>query len=281
MQASGTLSGISQINLSSVTRIFIALIFLLGVMAGMNLYLGTSAGGGTFLIVAAMVGGYMATNIGANDVANAIGPLAAINDAFANGGVSAKATIPFWVLGVGAVGIAVGLALYGPKLIRTVGSEITHLNKMRAFCVALAAAITVIVASQLGLPVSSTHIAVGGVCGVGFLREYLNANRARIDREIGDRIKGDDAQAVSGFLGKFRVAAFADKGSLIKQLRKNGGAQLYLDKKDRRNLSMAYREELVKHSLLVKIAAAWVITVPASGLLAALMFFMIRGFMLP
>ena len=90
---------------------------------------------------------------GANDVANAIGPLAAINDALSHGGIATKAAIPLWVMLVGAVGISLGLALYGPKLIKTVGSEITELDKIRAFCIAMAAAITVIVASQLGLPV--------------------------------------------------------------------------------------------------------------------------------
>lgn len=105
---------------------------------------------------------------GANDVANAIGPLAAINDAVMTGGISTKAGIPLWVMAVGALGIALGLALYGPKLIKTVGSEITELDQMRAFSVAMAASITVIIASQLGLPVSSTHIAVGGIFGVGF-----------------------------------------------------------------------------------------------------------------
>ena len=111
---------------------------------------------------------------GANDVANAIGPLAAINDAVVSGGISSKAEIPLWVMGVGALGIALGLALYGPKLIKTVGTEITELDQIRAFSIAMAASITVIIASQLGLPVSSTHIAIGGVFGVGFLREYLH-----------------------------------------------------------------------------------------------------------
>ena len=97
------------------------------------------------------------------------------------GGISTKAGIPLWVMAVGAIGIAIGLALYGPKLIRTVGSEITELDQMRAFSVAMAASITVIIASQLGLPVSSTHIAVGGIFGVGFLREYLEQTEKRDD----------------------------------------------------------------------------------------------------
>src|SRR5690606_26541177 len=96
------------------------------------------------------------------------------------GQVHAKAAIPTWVMMVGAIGIALGLALYGPKVIRTVGSEITELDQMRAYCIAMAATITVIIASQLGLPVSSTHIAVGGVFGVGFLREWIKHKYARM-----------------------------------------------------------------------------------------------------
>ena len=91
-------------------------------------------------------------------------------------------------MAVGALGIALGLALYGPKLIKTVGSEITELDQIRAFSIAMAASITVIIASQLGLPVSSTHIAIGGVFGVGFLREYLHlkddTNTIEEDKEI-------------------------------------------------------------------------------------------------
>ena len=111
---------------------------------------------------------------GANDVANAIWPLAAIYDAVVNGAISGEVDIPLWIMILGASGLSIGLLLYGPKIIKTVGTEITELDQMRAFCIALSAAITVIVASQLGLPVSSTHIALGWVFGVGFLREYLD-----------------------------------------------------------------------------------------------------------
>ena len=111
---------------------------------------------------------------GANDVANAIGPLAAIYDAVMHGGIEGKVDIPIWIMVLGASGLSVWLLLYGPNIIKTVGSEITELDQVRAFCIALSAAITVIIASQLGLPVSSTHIALGGVFGVWFLREYLD-----------------------------------------------------------------------------------------------------------
>ncbi|NOD46906.1 MULTISPECIES: inorganic phosphate transporter [unclassified Ruegeria] len=116
---------------------------------------------------------------GANDVANAVGPLAAIVHAAEFGDFASKVSIPLWVMIIGAFGISFGLFLFGPKLIRMVGSQITKLNPMRAFCVALSAAITVIVASWLGLPVSSTHIAVGAVFGVGFFREWDSERRRK------------------------------------------------------------------------------------------------------
>ncbi|MGC1505263.1 MAG: inorganic phosphate transporter [Sulfitobacter sp.] len=119
---------------------------------------------------------------GANDVANAVGPLAAIVQASQSGDFTHAVNIPFWVMVIGALGISFGLFLFGPKLIRMVGGQITKLNPMRAYCVALSAAITVILASWLGLPVSSTHIAVGGVFGVGFFREWDAERRMRIAR---------------------------------------------------------------------------------------------------
>ncbi len=120
---------------------------------------------------------------GANDVANAVGPLAAIVQASTTGDFTHAISIPVWVMVIGAFGISFGLFLFGPKLIRMVGNEITRLNPMRAYCVALSAAITVIVASWLGLPVSSTHIAVGAIFGVGFFREWDTERRLKASRE--------------------------------------------------------------------------------------------------
>ncbi|CAI8224570.1 MAG: Sulfate permease CysP [Marinobacterium sp. xm-d-530] len=215
---------------------------------------------------------------GANDVANAIGPLAAINDAIVNHGISTKASIPLWVMMIGALGIALGLALFGPKLIKTVGTEITELDQTRAFSIAMAAAITVIIASQLGLPVSSTHIAVGGVFGVGFLREYLKSSHARMINEIKSHHQGADQDEVEEFLAKFENASIDDKAKMLKQLKKKT-ASAELSKKERKQLKKAYKQELVKRSAVYKIAAAWIITVPASGTLAAILFYVIRGIM--
>jgi PiT family inorganic phosphate transporter len=126
---------------------------------------------------------------GANDVANAVGPLAAIVQASFSGEYVTAISIPLWVMIIGAAGISFGLFLFGPKLIRVVGNQITKLNQMRAYCVALSAAITVIVASWLGLPVSSTHIAVGAVFGVGFFREWDTARRMKFAKLSNDKNK--------------------------------------------------------------------------------------------
>lgn len=217
---------------------------------------------------------------GANDVANAVGPLAAINDALLHASISVKAGIPTWVMLVGALGISLGLALYGPKLIRTVGSEITELDKTRAYCIAMAAAITVIVASQLGLPVSSTHIAVGGVFGVGFLREYIKTSYARAVEEIRRHHQGEEQATIDAFLAAFEQAPFEQKAVMLKQL-KNKSAAAQLSKRDRKDLRRIYRQELVKRTALLKIAGAWVITVPVSAIMAAMFYFTIRGMMLP
>jgi PiT family inorganic phosphate transporter len=222
---------------------------------------------------------------GANDVANAIGPLAAINDALmsSDGSLHDKASIPLWIMIIGALGISLGLALYGPKVIRTVGSEITELDKMRAFCIALAATITVIVASQMGLPVSSTHIAVGGVFGVGFLREYLKANHARKIDEIKTHHPEGDQAAIDAFMLKFNKANIAQKAVLLEELKTKAKQQLdpaHFSKMERKGLKKVYRQELVKRSQIMKIAAAWIVTVPVSACISALLFFMLRGLLL-
>jgi len=110
----------------------------------------------------------MAFAHGSNDVANAIGPLAAINSVISSGGeVAQKATMPSWLLLLGAVGIALGLITYGYKVIRTIGTNITELTPSSGFAAELAAATTVVIASGLSIPVSTTHTLVGGVLGVG------------------------------------------------------------------------------------------------------------------
>jgi PiT family inorganic phosphate transporter len=182
---------------------------------------------------------------GSNDVANAVGPLAAIVNAVTSGAVASKVTLPFWVLAIGAIGISVGLLLYGPKIIQVVGEKITRLNRVRAFCVALSASITVIIASTLGLPVSSTHIAVGAVFGVGFLREFLTNRRLGIP---------------SAPLGN-------------SEPRVNPRSEKALNR-----WAKARKRKLVRRRHIMTIVGAWLITVPASALLASAIYFAVRTF---
>ncbi|AZN71960.1 anion permease [Georhizobium profundi] len=183
---------------------------------------------------------------GANDVANAVGPLAAIVAAAGSGSTDVAAVaLPLWVLAIGAVGIALGLALFGPRLIRLVGEKITKMNEIRAYCVAFAAATTVLIASWLGLPVSSTHIAIGAVFGVGFLRE-ATSNRG---------VRNPAVQPYSLFLNTDRLNKTPEEALA--------------------NFQKRERRRLVRRQHGLQIAAAWVITVPAAGLLSALLYWLI------
>ncbi len=107
---------------------------------------------------------------GANDVANAIGPMAGALEAFRDGAVNAKAAVPLWLLALGGVGIIIGLATWGWRVIETVGKRITELTPTRGFCAEFGAALTILVASVFGLPVSTTHTLVGAILGVGLAR---------------------------------------------------------------------------------------------------------------
>jgi len=112
----------------------------------------------------------MAFAHGSNDVANGIGPLAAIVSIIDTGEVAQESALPLWILVLGGVGIVLGLATMGYRVMKTIGTKITELTPSRGFCAELAAASTVVLASRLGLPVSTTHIIVGAVLGVGLAR---------------------------------------------------------------------------------------------------------------
>jgi PiT family inorganic phosphate transporter len=113
----------------------------------------------------------MAFAHGSNDVANGIGPMAAVVSIVQSGGqVAQKAGLPMWILLLGGVGIVTGLATLGYRVMQTIGVRITELTPTRGYCATLAAASTVVLASKTGLPVSTTHIAVGAVMGVGLAR---------------------------------------------------------------------------------------------------------------
>lgn len=187
---------------------------------------------------------------GANDVANAIGPLAAIVEALDRGGGGAGTELPFWVLSIGAFGISVGLALFGPRLIRTVGEQITKLNEIRAFCAALSTGLTVLVASAFGMPVSTTHIAIGAVFGIGFLREY----RSRLEME---------RKSVPIY------ARFVDPRAL------NATPEMAFA-----NARDADHRRLIRRQSVYRIMGAWMVTLPCSAALAAFVFLAVSHFAL-
>jgi len=173
---------------------------------------------------------------GANDVSNAVGPLYGIVSALRSGDTGGGVVIPLWVMLIGAFGISLGLLLFGPRLIRIVGNEITKLNPMRAFCVALSSAVAVLTASAFAIPVSSTHIAVGAVFGVGLFREWYTRNsQRRIDyiRSRGNGIAPEEPPA---------------------------------------NLDETRRRYLVRRSHFMTIISAWIVTLPVSAMLSALIF---------
>ncbi|WFR95892.1 inorganic phosphate transporter [Rhizobium tumorigenes] len=168
---------------------------------------------------------------GANDIANTVGPLSAI---VRSAGTLPAGPAPFWVVLIGGCGIAVGILLFGPRLIRLVGEQITKLNPMRGYCVALSAALTVIVTSWFGMPVSSTHVAIGAVFGVGFFREWYTRNSKR--RMAYMRMKAEHWD---------------------------------IEEQEVFNPDEISRRRLVRRSHFLTIIGAWIVTVPAAALLAA------------
>ena len=130
-----------------------------------------------FAILMVVTACCMAFAHGSNDVANAIGPLAAVVSVVESGGViGAKAVLAWWILPLGAVGIVLGLAIFGQRVMQTIGKNITHLTPSRGFAAELAAASTVVIASGTGLPISTTQTLVGAVLGVGMARGIAAIN---------------------------------------------------------------------------------------------------------
>ncbi len=113
---------------------------------------------------------YVAFAHGANDVANAVGPWAAIFSAVKTRSVALKVQVPFWMLLIGGIAVGGGLMAFGSNVIKTIGENITDINPVRGFCAEFGAATTILVCSRLGLPISTTHVIVGSVIGIGFAR---------------------------------------------------------------------------------------------------------------
>jgi len=133
-----------------------------------------------FIYLQILTACFIAFAHGANDVANAIGPLSAAVQTAQDGLVAAKATVPLWALLLGGTGIVIGLATYGWKVMETIGKKITDLTPSRGFCAQFGAATTIVIASKMALPISTTHTLVGAVLGVGLARGIGAINLATV-----------------------------------------------------------------------------------------------------
>jgi len=129
-----------------------------------------------FVYLQILSAGFVAFAHGANDVANAVGPLAAVISILKDGSLASNSPVPVWVLALGGVGIVIGLGTWGWRVMLTIGKKITELTPTRGFAAEFATAITLVIATKLGLPVSTTHTLVGGVLGVGFARGIKSLN---------------------------------------------------------------------------------------------------------
>jgi len=256
---------------------------------------------------------------GANDIANAIGPYAAIYDAIINGGISKKAAIPLWIMGIGIIGLVIGLGFFGKRIIKKVGSDITELTPIRSFSVAMGSTCTVILASQLGIPVSSTHIAVGGVFAVAYFPTIIgwinkiyvilepqedsekskfwdNAKsledahkkikkRNKKVKEIKKEIKETeivlDGQLAISERDEIITAKIIRSQNILLELNESlEKAKKKKGKAQEKEYEIEERSENLKKNMK-QIAAAWILTVPGSGSLCAVLYFMIRGIALP
>ena len=206
---------------------------------------------------------------GSNDVANAIAPVIAIQQALISSPASHFTELTPWLLLIGVVGIPLGLILYGRRLIKTIASGITELDQIRAFCIVTSVSITVLFASLLGLPVSTTHIAVGAIFGIGLLRERLKLNYALLQDEIRYLLKDQDTQVIEDFLTRFNQSSPKDKSRMLKELDRSEGAKGD-GSRERRHPQKLSRQVLVERSTLIRILGAWFVTLPVTGLLSAL-----------
>jgi PiT family inorganic phosphate transporter len=159
---------------------------------------------------------------GANDVANSVGPLAAVVHILQNGTVDMKVGVPFWILAVGGGGIVLGLATYGHRVMHTVGSKITEITPSRGVAADVAATATVLVCTRMSLPVSTTHTLVGAIMGIGLARGLGGVNRAVIKKIFSSWIITVPAAAILSiilfvagralFLEKIRILILAVNG---------------------------------------------------------------------
>lgn len=246
------------------SRLGLAFLFLAGILA----YVATSfqlGQGSLVLSIAAVVGGYMAMNIGANDVANNVGPA-----------VGSKALTLTWAIIIAAIFEAGGALLAGGEVVSTIKKGIINPENITDSTTFIWLMLSALFAGAVWLN-AATHIAVGGIFGVGFLREYLKTSYASQLHTMLSHHEGEEKRRLSEFLDDFKSASVEEMEKML-QTAKQEKKALGFNKVERKRLKKIYKEKLVKRSAFKKIIAAWLITVPASAALAATVFTLISGF---
>ena len=147
---------------------------------------------------------------------------------------------------------------------------------MRAYCIAMAVSLTIILASELSIPVSTTHTVVGAVFGVGFLRELLKSRYAETRERITRHLEGQKLSLINRYLDGFHHANIVQKRRMMRELKAHS-SNADLTKQERKKLRDLYRKEIVKRSALLKIIGIWLLTLPATGGLSALFFLLSRA----
>lgn len=201
---------------------------------------------------------------GANDVANLAAPLTAITHIAATGASPASFPIPPWVLLLGGLGIGLGLLLYGHRVIRTVGSELTELDRIRAFSIVISAAFVIALASQFGFPVSTTHILVGSIFGVGLLREQLAMHEQATLEKIRKYFADEDEEVMNRFLRRWRGATTPCRDKMLERLDRES-SKPGLSPGELKQIKKQYNRHLVRRGLAKRIVLFWIITIPASA----------------
>jgi PiT family inorganic phosphate transporter len=224
-----------------------------------------------FALPLVLAAGFFAFAHGANDTANVAAPLGAIVAAAAHDPAGLGLSVPTWALAVAVLGIALGMSAHGGRLIRTVGSEITEIDKLRAFCVAVSAASVILLATHFGFPVSTTHTVVGSIFGVGLFREWTKLRElktlAKIRKCHGDQ-PGDELEQ---FLTRFQGATLGRKRIMLESLFRDHG-EVRFTHAERRRIRHLYHRQVLQRSLFRRILAFWMATLPASAALGALWF---------
>jgi PiT family inorganic phosphate transporter len=230
------------------------------------------------LIAAAVIGAYMAMNIVANDVANNVGPA-----------VGSYALTLTGAIVIAAIFEASRAIIAGGDVVSTVKKGIidpANVADPDVFTwvmmgALIGAALWLNFATWLGMPISSTHVALGAVFGVGFLREFFDTRMGKVVENVLAQHQGEkDFSMAEQVLIAFRNAPPEDKQCMLNELKKMG-PEAVIDAAQRKVLQRALKRQLVRRASLFKIVSAWIITVPISAFLAALFFLVLRGMLLP